>query len=122
MTDKPMSKTAALKAAQAACGSIYRRSSTDYVCYVPFYDTKPDGPTTELQSYDYWRCRAARTRRVASIALALMGYDRRAADDYAVEAAIEGAVHYHHETTARGIVDRVLKEVRTDGGDDARET
>lgn len=73
MTDTPLSKTAALKAAQAACGSIYRRSSTDYVCLVPYYDTKPRGPSTELQASDYWRCRAARTRRVATIALALMG-------------------------------------------------
>lgn len=108
MSDKPLSKTAALKAAQAACGSICRRSSTDYVCYVPFYDTKPHGPSTELQASDYWRCRAARTRRVATIALALMGVD----GDEGWE--IERAVCLHGETTARGIVDRVLAELAKD--------
>lgn len=107
MTDKSMSKTAALKAAQAACGSIYRRSSTDYVCNVPYYD-RPDGPSTELQASDYWRCRAARSRVVASIALALMGYERTPRDDYQAEAEIEAAINYHHETTARGIVERVI--------------
>lgn len=105
MTDKPMSKTAALKAAQAACGSIYRRSSTDYVCFVPFYDDRPDGPSTELQASDYWRCRAWRSRKVAHVALALMGI---ANDEHAVEFAAEVA----GETSARGILERALRELR----------
>lgn len=104
--DKPMSKTAALKAAQAACGSIHRRSSTDYVCYVPYYDAKLDGPSTEIGADSYAKCLAFRTRTVATIALALMGYERIARDDYQVEAEIEAAVHY--ETTAKGIVERVI--------------
>lgn len=108
MTDRPMSKTAALKAAQAACGSIRRRSATDYVCYVPYYDTKPRGPSTEVQASDYWKCRAARTRRVAEIALALMGVDGN--DGWETERAIS----CFGETTARGIVDRVLAETRED--------
>lgn len=105
MNAPAMSKTAALKAAQAACGRIIRRSSTDYVCYVPFYDTRPDGPSTELQASDYWKCRAWRTRKVARIALALMGIDD---PDYQIEHAAEVA----GETTARGILERALMEIR----------
>lgn len=108
MTDKPLSKTAALKAAQAACGSIYRRSNTDYVCTVPLRDDDPHGTRTEIQAYDFWRCRSARSRMVANIALALMGYERTPRDDYQVEAEIEAAINYHHETTAKGIVERVI--------------
>jgi hypothetical protein len=105
MTRPALSKTAALRAAQAACGRIIRRSSTDYVCYVPFYDTRPDGPSTELQASDYWKCRARRTHKVAHIALALMGIDDA---DYQIEraAAVAG------ETTARGILERALMEIR----------
>ena len=105
--DKPMSKTAALKAAQAACGRIIRRSSTDYVCYVPFYD-RPGGPTRELQASDFWKCRLWRTRRVASIALCLMGYER-SADDFALEWEIERAVSHVGATSAKAIIETVVK-------------
>lgn len=107
--DKPLSKTAALRAAQSACGRIIRRSSTDYVCYVPFYD-RPGGPTTELQASDYWKCRLWRTRRVASRALVLMGYDR-SADDFALEWEIERAVTYVGATNAKEIVEAVVESM-----------
>jgi len=68
-----MSKTAALRAAQEACGRITRRSSTDYVCYVPYYDDKLDGPSTELQASTYPQLVAHRARKVARIAAGLMG-------------------------------------------------
>jgi len=103
-----MSKTAALKAAQAACGRIIRRSRTDYVCFVPYYDQKPDGPSTELQADSYPKAVAMRARRVADIALALMGLE------WAGPWEVERTQVWFGETSARGIVDRVLAELADD--------
>lgn len=68
-----LSKTAALREAQAACGRPIRRSSTDYVCYVPYYDDRTDGPSAELQADSHPKIVMHRAHKVASIALALMG-------------------------------------------------
>ena len=103
-----MSKTAALKAPQAACGGIIRRSSTDYVCFVPYYDAKPDGPSTELQADSYPKAVAMRARRVADIALALMGLELAGCWE------VDRTQFWFGETTARGMVDRVLAELADD--------
>lgn len=103
-----LSKTAALKAAQAACGRIIRRSSTDYVCFVPYYDAKPDGPSTELQADSYPKAVAMRARKVADIALTLMGLT------WAGWWEEERAQALFGETSARGIVERVLAELADD--------
>lgn len=104
-----MSKTAALKAAQAACGRIHRRSRTDYVCFVPYYDQRPDGPSTELQADSYAKAAVMRARRVADIALALMGVTQAAG-----RWEVERAQFWFGETSAKGIVDRVLEELSAD--------
>lgn len=70
---RTMTKTAAIKTAQSACGSIIRRSSTDYICMVPYRDDKIDGPSTEMQASTYPQIRARRAVKVARIALYLMG-------------------------------------------------
>lgn len=103
-----LSKTAALKAAQAACGRIIRRSSTDYVFAVPYYDAKPDGPSTELQADSYPKAVAMRARRVADITLTLMGLE------WAGWWEVERTQFWFGETTARGIVDRVVAELADD--------
>ncbi len=104
-----MSKTAALKAAQAACGRIHRRSRTDYVCFVPYYDQRPDGPSAELQADSYAKAAVMRARRVADIALALMGVTQAAG-----WWEVERAQFWFGETSAKGIVDRVLEELSAD--------
>lgn len=101
-----MSKTAALKAAQAACGSIIRRSGTDYVCYVPYYTTQIDGPSTEIQAYSYPRAVNARARVVAEIALHLMGQWR--SEEYETDSLIEAASHAGH-ASAKAMLDYVLE-------------
>lgn len=91
--DKPMSKTAALKAAQAACGRVHRRSGTDYVCFVPYYD-RVDGPSTELQADSRPKCVAWRSRKVARLALHLMGRIRTDDHAFTVECAFEEACRW----------------------------
>lgn len=76
MSTTTISKTAAIKAARHAVGSIIRRSSTDYVIYAPYYDADPSGPSTELKASTYPQARQRRTQKVADVALALMGHQK----------------------------------------------
>lgn len=101
-----LSKTAALRAAQNACGSVYRRSGTDFVCMVPYRRDQPSGPTTELQSYSYPRAVRMRSRVVAEITLVLMGAWR--SEEFESDSLIEEA-SYSGITSASGIVDFVLE-------------
>lgn len=110
MTDKATSKTAALKAAQEACGRVHRRSATDYVCMVPFYDNNLSGPSTELQADSYPKCRAWRTRKVARIALHLMGAIKTNEDYIAAEGAFETACRWG-SVPARALLDAALAEL-----------
>lgn len=70
-----MSKTAAIAEARTCVSKPHRRSATDYVVYAPYYDNKPSGPSTELQSDSYSKALARRTEKVAYVALAAMGID-----------------------------------------------
>jgi hypothetical protein len=70
-----MNKTAAIRKARSCVSLPQRRSSTDYVVYAPYYDSQPNGPSTEMQFDSYGRAAAVRAEKVACIALALMGVD-----------------------------------------------
>lgn len=103
MTENALSKTAALRIAQDACGSIIRRSGTDYVCYVPYYDDKCDGPSTELQADSYTKIVQRRATKVATIALNLMGVEEAAFKaDYTV-------YNGWGSMSAKSIVEAVIK-------------
>jgi hypothetical protein len=93
-----LSKTAALREAQGACGKPIRRSSTDYVCYVP-YD-RIDGPSTELQANSYPSIVAHRARKVARLALVLMGAIKTEEDDIDAECAMEAACEWGNGSAA----------------------
>lgn len=82
MTTYLMPRTAAIKAARGYVSHPHRRSRTDYVVYGPYYTDGPDGPSTEMTADSYPKARAMRSRKVATIALHLMGVasmDARAA-------------------------------------------
>lgn len=110
MSTTKLSKTAALREAQAACGKIIRRSSTDYVCYVPYYDTDISGPSTELQADSYPKLVAHRARKVAHIAIELMGVcaneEQRIDADWGMEKATNWGT-----ISARALVDAALAEL-----------
>ena len=96
-----LTKTAAIREARTCVSLPKRRSATDYVVYAPYYDHKPSGPSTELQSDSYPKALARRTEKVAHIALALMGVN--AADLY-LEAG-------HHGTTVEALVASGIRQV-----------
>ena len=85
-----MSRTAALRQAQACIGGITRRSGTDYVYFAPYYATKPNGPSTECQADSYPKAVASRARHVAEIALVLIGYSGQDASEAAYMAGRDG--------------------------------
>jgi hypothetical protein len=76
MSNTTLSKTAAIKAARKAVGSIIRRSNTDYVFYAPYYNGDLTGPTTELKASSYPQAVLRRTQKIADIALEQMGHGR----------------------------------------------
>lgn len=92
MSKTTLSKTAAIKAARKAVGSIHRRSSTDYVIYAPYYNDQPSGPSTEIRACSYPEALLRRSQKIADIALDLMGHRR---------AAVEAG---HHGTTVEQLV------------------
>ena len=68
------SKTAALKTArQAVSHPVGQRTS--WQVYGPYYTDDLSGPSTAVSADSYFKARARRTRWVAHIALALMGYE-----------------------------------------------
>jgi hypothetical protein len=67
-----MTKTAALAAAQAAVGRP-QGCGTSWCLYHPFYNDKLSGPSTEMRASSYAAIKIARARRVAELALTLMG-------------------------------------------------
>ena len=67
-----MSKTAALRAAQAAVGRPHGHG-TSWCLYHPWHDDKLNGPSTEMRASSYAVLKQARAQRVAELALALMG-------------------------------------------------
>lgn len=107
-----LSKTAALREAQAACGTPIRRSSTDYVCYVPYYDSDPSGPSTELQANSYPKIIAARAHKVASIALAIMGLTETNEARIEAEEAMMMATNWG-TVPAKRLVEAAIKRLST---------
>ena len=67
-----MTKTAALRAAQAAVGRPHGHG-TSWCLYHPWNDNNIAGPSTEMRGSSYAALRQARAERVAELALALMG-------------------------------------------------
>jgi len=67
-----MKKTAALRAAQLAVGRPHGHG-TSWVLYHPYYDDRLDGPSTEMRDSSYHSLVQGRAKRVAELALALMG-------------------------------------------------
>ena len=67
-----MTKTAALAAAQAAVGRPHGYG-TSWCLYHPWNDNDLAGPSTEMRGSSYAALRQARAKRVAELALALMG-------------------------------------------------
>lgn len=66
-----MNRTEAFKIAAAVVGMPVKRS-TGFVAYVPYYEDKPHGPTTELHERPYWQMMAALRERKAEIAARLI--------------------------------------------------
>jgi hypothetical protein len=93
-----MSKTAAIAEARTRVSKPHRRSATDYVIYAPYCDSRPKGPSTELQSDSYPKALARRTEKVAYVALALMGVSL---DGVHLDAGIAGSTV--NELVANGI-------------------
>lgn len=106
-----LSKTAAIREAQRACGRPIRRSSTDYVCYVPYYDTDISGPSTELQADSYPKLVAYRARKVAHIALELMGACASEDERIDAECAMDRACQWG-SISARELVDAALDAMK----------
>jgi len=77
-----MKKTQALRAAQAAVGHPSGRG-TFWVLYHPYYDDRLDGPSTEMRDSSYHSLMQGRAKRVAGLALALMGVQDTAYQIYA---------------------------------------
>lgn len=73
-----MSPTTAVRKSRREHSDIIRRSRTDFVFYAP-----AGHASIEVQRSDYFKARAARTARVASYALRLLGFDRDEAEDAA---------------------------------------
>jgi len=67
-----MTKTAALAAAQAAVGRPHGHG-TSWCLYHPWNDNDLAGPSTEMRGNSYAALKMARTKRVAELALTLMG-------------------------------------------------
>ena len=75
-----MKKTAALRAAQSAVGRPFGYG-TSWSLYHPWDDGDITGPSTEMADTSYTALMQRRARRVAGLALALMGV---ADDGYAI--------------------------------------
>lgn len=105
LTERPllgtMSKSRAIQTARTACGAIHRRSATEYLCWVPLHN-RTDGPSWELKANSYPAIREKRARRVAELALVLMGHADRIAEGELERAIWEGA------TTVEALVAAVL--------------
>lgn len=99
-----ISKTAALREARAAVGSIIRRGPTDYVVYGPWRTDKPWGPSTEMRRGTYPAAVIMRTHWIVSIALALLGIDDPDIDEWLTYAAGSG--------DARTLLNRALAKAR----------
>lgn len=74
-----MTKTEALKVAANAHGAPMGRG-TSWCFYAPYYSKQPSGPSTEVRATSYSDAAAKRARRVASMALELMGYSMEDAE------------------------------------------
>lgn len=70
-----MSKTAALKVARGAHGPIFKKGF-GHSFTAPWKTSDPDGPCVEVDHVSHWAARENRAKRVACMALELMGYDQ----------------------------------------------
>jgi hypothetical protein len=65
------------EAVKIASSVVYMPSGngTSWSVIGPYYDDKPNGPTTENTRSSYWAAREVRTSWAARIALVLMGWE-----------------------------------------------
>lgn len=98
---KPMSKTAALAAAQKEV-SYPIGSGTSWCIVAPYRSDKPNGPSTEIRGHCYSDLLSRRAQKVAEVALCMMGVDISDVD-------VDYVLYQHSQMSAKNIVNAVLR-------------
>ena len=94
-------KTEALRIARNAHGKPRGRGSSWHFV-APYYSTRPNGPSTVINAYSYSSAMLKRARRVACMALELMGFDAVTAEQCTC----------NHTGNARDIVNKALSRIQ----------
>lgn len=103
-----MTKTAALKEAQKNVGRPIG-GGTSWCFYAPYWVSEPSGRrsevcTTEVRADSYWKAANRRAKRVAELALSMMGVREKFGVD-----PVDWVEYTYGPMSAKKFVDEVLK-------------